>query len=104
MNARAIPGVAPTSKSAVSERERTSDLEVSAGVNRLEGVSFALQNDLPQRARALNIRLGRISEVIESGNLPRPETCRLMAAEITPVQPGQLRVEASVIVRYEIAP
>ena len=106
------------------------DTGVAAGVNRLEGVTFDLRNDLPQRSQALqraieeakekakamapalDVKLGKLREVIEGGVViepPQPLFARGMrasfsAAAETPVQPGELRVEASVTLRYEIDP
>lgn len=105
------------------------DAGVAAGVNRLEGVSFELRDDLPQRnqalrraieaakskakamAPALEVKLGKLREVIEGGiaiEPPQPFFARgvrsTFAAAETPVQPGELRVEASVTLRYEIIP
>jgi uncharacterized protein YggE len=105
------------------------DTGVAAGVNRLEGVTFELRNDLPQRsealrraieeakskaktmAPALEVKLGRLREVVEGGisiEPPQPILAKAerfaMSATSTPVQPGELRVEATVTLRYEIAP
>jgi uncharacterized protein YggE len=106
------------------------DAGIEAGANELQGVSFGLKNDLPQRttaltaaaeeakskaqtlAKAMDIQLGRVLEVNESG-------VRVMAdAEYglrkfamaaapgsgggSPVEPGEVRVQANVTVRYEI--
>lgn len=103
------------------------DAGITAGANQLQGVSFALKNDLPQRKRALqlaseeaqtkartiasalNIHLADIIEVTEGGVeiLPQREhfgMARAMAADVrTPVEPGEVRVHASVTVRYEIS-
>ncbi|MBI1194857.1 MAG: DUF541 domain-containing protein, partial [Gammaproteobacteria bacterium] len=102
------------------------DAGIDAGLNRLEGVSFDLRNDTPQRqealihaieearakaqvmAPALGVKLGDLREVFEEGSAapPRPLNFRAerfaMAASDTPVQPGQMRIEASVTLRYEI--
>lgn len=105
------------------------DAGVSAGANRLEGVTFELRDDLPQRkqaleraieeakskaramAPALDVKLGKLREVIEGGiaiEPPQPLFARTMRASFgaadTPVQPGELRVEATVTLRYEIIP
>jgi len=103
------------------------DAGVTAGANRLEGVSFRLQDDLPQRtraltaavdeaklkaeaiARALRVRIVKVAEVIEGGVhiMPRQESfagARAFTADAmrTPVEPGEVRVRASVTIRYEI--
>lgn len=103
------------------------DAGITAGVNRLEGVNFELRDDLPQRsealqhaieqamtkakvmAPALDVKLGKLREVIEGGiavEPPQPLFGREMRAAFavtdTPVQPGEIRVEASVTLRYEI--
>ena len=103
------------------------DAGLNAGVNRLEGVSFGLKNDLEQRrtalmkaveeaqakartmARALDVSLGSVREVVEGGvHIFRPERFAaargLMAADAmqTPVEPGEVRVQASVTIHYDI--
>jgi uncharacterized protein YggE len=103
------------------------DAGLNAGANRLEGVSFGLQNDLFQRklalteaakearekaqtiARALDVQLGDVREVVEGGVsvLPQREYfggARMMAADAvrTPVEPGEIRVHASVTVHYDL--
>ncbi len=104
------------------------DAGLAAGANRLQGVSFELQNDLPHRTRALTlaveeaktkaqaiadalkVHLASVSEVTEGGVSVFPQqenfaATRMMAMDAapTPVQPGEVRVQASVTVRYEIA-
>jgi hypothetical protein len=98
------------------------------GANRLDGVSFELRDDLPQRNQALqraieeakskagamvpalDVKLGKLREVIEGGiavEPPRPLFARAarstFGAAETPVQPGELRVEASVTLRYDFS-
>ena len=105
------------------------DAGVSSGANRLEGVTFELRDDRSQRkqameqaiaearskamamAPALEVKLGKLREVIEGGvaiEPPQPLFARTMRASFgaadTPVQPGELRIEASVTLRYEILP
>jgi uncharacterized protein YggE len=103
------------------------DAGIAAGANELQGVSFALQNDIEQRrtalvnaaseaktkaqtiAGALDVPLGPVLEVIEGGAhvIPLNEGfggARMMAAVAvnTPVEPGEVRVQANVTVRYRI--
>jgi uncharacterized protein YggE len=103
------------------------DAGLTAGANRLEGVSFGLKNDLPQRraaltsaveearakaqtmARALDISLGNVREVVEGGvHIFRQERFAaargMMAADAmqTPVEPGEVRVQASVTIHYDL--
>jgi uncharacterized protein len=103
------------------------DAGLSAGANRLEGVSFRLKDDLPQRsaaltraveearakaqtmARALDVPLGAVREVVEGGvQIFRQEhfggARAMMAADAmqTPVEPGEVRVQASVTIHYDI--
>jgi uncharacterized protein YggE len=103
------------------------DAGVGTGANRLEGVSFRLHDDRLQRTRALaaavdeaktkaqaiartlNVKLVKVAEVIEGGVhiVPRQETLaatRAFATDVmrTPVEPGEVRVRASVTIRYEI--
>jgi uncharacterized protein YggE len=103
------------------------DTGVAAGANQIEGISFELKNDLPQRqaalrdavqearakaeaiAGAIGVRLGAVYEVIEGGvELVRPqvgyERGMVASAKMTPVEPGQVKVNASVTVRYLIVP
>lgn len=102
------------------------DAGVKAGANRIEGVSFDLQNDLPARtealkqavaearakaatmAAALDVKLAGVAEGIEGGVNTIPPMPRLgvMAARVeapgTPVQPGEMRIQAAVTLRYHI--
>jgi len=104
------------------------DAGLTAGANRLEGVSFGLKDDLPQRnmaltkavheaemkartmARALDVSLGPVREVIESGvQVFRQEQfagrARMMVADgamQTPVEPGEIRVQATVTIHYDL--
>jgi uncharacterized protein len=105
------------------------DAGIAAGANELQGVTFGLKHDLAQRtealslaaledkskaetiAKALDLRLGDVVEVNEGGAhvAPMQENfggIRMMAAKAgmnTPVEPGEVRVQASVTVRYEIS-
>lgn len=105
------------------------DAGLEAGANRLEGVSFGLQDDLPVRAEALRravgeartkaqaiaealgVELGEVREVSEGGvsvRLPRfSEGMAMMRSEVaasasTPVAAGQITVSADVSIRYRI--
>jgi uncharacterized protein YggE len=103
------------------------DAGLTAGANQLQGISFGLKNDLPQRtraltmaaeeaeakaqtiARALRVRLSDVLEITESGVhlVPQREYfagARAMAADAmrTPVESGEVQVQATVTVRYEI--
>jgi len=106
------------------------DAGIAAGANELQGVSFSLKDDLPQRIRtltiasqeakskaqtianALNLQLGSVIEVTEGGVHVVPFNegfggARMMAAAgavRTPIEPGEVRVQANVTVRYEIGP
>ena len=108
------------------------DAGLNAGANQLEGVQFEVKNDLPVReqalrqavtearrkaeamADALGVRLVNVQEVSEGGVSVVPKymetqqyMSRALAADAiapTPVNPGQLDVQASVTVRYRIAP
>lgn len=102
------------------------DAGLAAGMNELQGVSFSLKNDLPQRnnalksaaeearvkaetiAEALGLTLSTVYEVTESGVhlIPFQDNfggARMMSAAAmpTPVEPGEVRVQANVTVRYE---
>jgi uncharacterized protein YggE len=107
------------------------DVGLSSGANRLEGVFFGLRNDQAARAealtdavrearskaealaKALRVRLVEIIEVAEGGISisppPTPFRGRVAMAEMamdasTPVSAGEVGVEASVTLRYRIAP
>ena len=107
------------------------DAGLGAGANTLDGVDFGLRNDEAARAqaladaaraarakaetlaKALGVRLGEILEVAEGGvsvsppPYPRFGGTRAMAEVAmapTPVSAGQVGVEASVTIRYRIAP
>lgn len=108
---------------------RVIDAGINAGANQMQGISFDLENDLPQRtealkqavqeartkaeaiAGALGVRLQGIDEVSEGGvNVMPPQPMyansmmRTAMAVATPVQPGELRVHAAVTIRYRVAP
>ena len=100
------------------------DAAVAAGANRIEGVTFQLKHDLPERTRALQmaveearakakamaaglgVRLGPVAMVSEEGAVvvpPRPFlAAETMVARSTPVQAGEIRVQASVTVSYQL--
>jgi uncharacterized protein YggE len=101
------------------------DAGVDAGVNQMQGVSFSIKDDLPQRqdalkkaavqartkaqaiAEAMGVSLGGVMEVMEgdAGGGPRPmmEMARMSDSGGAPIQPGELQVEASLTVRFRIA-
>jgi uncharacterized protein len=102
------------------------DAGLKAGANQIEGVGFALRNDLPSRqqalkqaveearskaqtmAEALRVNLLEVLEVSEGGVsiVDRAEpvfVSRAAAATETPVSPGQIEVRASVTIRYRIS-
>jgi uncharacterized protein YggE len=103
------------------------DAGIAAGANELQGVSFSLKDDLSQRtsaltiavqearrkaqtiAMALDLPLGPVIEVTEGGFhvIPLNESyanTRMVSASAvrTPIEPGEVRVQASVALRYEI--
>jgi len=104
------------------------DAGLGAGANRLDGVLFGLRNDREARgkalaaavssakskaralAHALDVRLVRIVEIAEGGIQIAPQPlykgrmAMEMAASDTPVSSGQVGVNASVTVRWEIEP
>lgn len=103
------------------------DAGLGAGANRLDGVSFGLQNDEAARAdalakaavsartkaaalaKALNVRLAEIVEAVEGGvTVFTPVRSRMameaMAADSTAVSAGQVGVDASLTLRYRIEP
>jgi uncharacterized protein YggE len=99
------------------------DGAVGAGANEVQGITFQLRDDISQRktalqeaarqarskaeaiAAAMNVTLGAVQEVAEEGSQARPLTPMLARAAFdtaTPVQPGELAVEARLTVRYRI--
>ena len=99
------------------------DAAMKAGGNQLQGVHFALRNDLSareqalkeavkaasQKAKAISEALDvKIIEVIEvnegsvSVRRVQPQRIEASLAAATPVSPGQLTVSASVTIRYRI--
>lgn len=105
---------------------RIIDAAVAAGANRVESISFELKNDLQARqqamkqavqearskaqaiAEAMGVQLGAIYEAVEgSPYVARPQVglARAALAEVaTPVQPGQLNIDAYITLRYRIEP
>ncbi len=106
------------------------DAGLEAGANRLDGVMFGLRNDAAARsealtraaeaarakaetlARALRVRLAGIVEVVEGGvstfqpvyrGAARMAMDSSMSAD-TPVSAGQVGVDASITLRYQIEP
>jgi uncharacterized protein YggE len=103
------------------------DAGLKAGANQLEGVQFGLRNDLPARQQALKdavevargkamtmadslrVNLAEVLEASEGGvsiisERVEPFAARTALAAETPVSPGQIQVNATVTIRYRIAP
>ena len=103
------------------------DAGIEAGANQLEGLAFGLKDETSARTAALrdaakqarakadaiaetmNLRIDGVLEVIEGGVQVMPKYyemgARVMAADAgTPVQPGQVDVNATVTVAYRISP
>lgn len=103
------------------------DAGLGAGANQLQGISFGLEDDLPARenalrqavaearrkaaamADALDVELGSIISVEEgSVSIARPmmdmggRAMAMQEAAPTPVAPGEVRVSATVSIRYRI--
>lgn len=103
------------------------DAGMKAGLNRVEGIDFELRNDLPHRqealrkasrearakaeaiAEAMDVQLGSVLSVHEGGGEAIPYAPRMgrmatmaMAAESTPVQPGEIRLQETVSVTYSM--
>ncbi len=98
------------------------DAAMQAGGNQLQGVHFALRNDLSAReqalkeavkeasqkakviSEALDVKIIEVIEVNEGSVSVRVPQQRFEAslAAATPVSPGQLTVSASVTIRYRI--
>jgi uncharacterized protein len=104
------------------------DAGVAAGANQLQGLHFELRDDRDARrealrqavqdarlkaeaiSQAMGLRLEQVMEVAEADvgfrpPEPRFEMARMASADAmpTPVQPGQVQITASVVVRYRIA-
>lgn len=105
------------------------DAGMAGGANQVEGIYFQLKDDTSARqealrlavrqarakaeamAGALGVRLGPIADASEGGvEVFRPKMemagrAMLAAADVsTPVQPGQVRIEANVALSYRIIP
>jgi uncharacterized protein YggE len=101
------------------------DAGVKAGANQIQGVNFELKNDAASRKQALQQAIAQAREKadamaaaagvkvvavleIQEGGTPqvRPmmmaRSAMMAEAAPTPVQPGQMNVEATVTVRYAI--
>jgi uncharacterized protein YggE len=99
------------------------DAGLKAGANQLEGIQFSLREDLPARSRALaqavsearekaqamaaalGVRLVRVLAVEEGGAIMRPPIAyegAMARMAATPVSPGQVGVNATVTLRYQI--
>ena len=103
------------------------DAGVGTGANTVEGVTFELKDDQPQRkealkqaaedargkaealAAAMGMELGGVLEVIEGGGQTPPIPFRAgrmalgaEAAMATPIQPGELEVNAAVTITYRL--
>lgn len=100
------------------------DAGLAGGANRVEGISFDLKDDSEHRRQALGlaardaqskaesiagamgVQLGRVRSVSEGRvNLVRPQMDAIAAYAVrdeAPVQPGQLQIEASLTVSYDI--
>ncbi len=105
------------------------DAGVAAGANQIEGIAFELKQDTEQRKQALQaavaearakaeaiaagmgVRLDSVREVTEGGVdviQPRAKMARMAPAMMSqdagaPVEPGQVRVSATVTVQYAIS-
>jgi uncharacterized protein len=98
------------------------DSAVGAGANNVEGLEFAVANEAPYRARALQqaseaarakaqaiagalgVQLGDLIEASEGGvevTPPRPLFAERAAG--TPIQPGEITIRATVTVRYAVS-
>ena len=98
------------------------DAAMKAGGNQLQGVHFALRNDLSAReqalkeavkaasqkaqaiSEALDVKIIEVIEVNEGSVSVRvpPQRFEASLAAATPISPGQLTVSASVTIRYRI--
>ena len=102
---------------------------LAAGVNHFQGLHWALRDEQPARlnalksaaakahekaailSEALGVKLVRVLSVTEGGHVvrPAPHMARSMMAMDTgggepPISPGEMKVEATVTLVYEIAP
>lgn len=105
------------------------DAGLAAGANQIEGVTFGLRDDRPARQRALEaavqqarakaetlaaalgVKLGEVLEAREGSVEAGPPVFEkrlafqaMDASASTPVVPGEIAVDARVVVRYRIAP
>lgn len=107
------------------------DACIKSGCNQLEGVVFELKDDSSQRrdalasacvdaaakaetiASALKLRLVGILEIVEGGAQSPPMPMyrarggielKMDASSTTSIEPGQVKVDAEVTIRYEVEP
>lgn len=99
------------------------DAGIAAGANQLAGLVFDIRDDLKYRkqalqlaaqearskaealASALNLQMGEVLEIREEGGpavYPVERRFAAPAAAGTPIQPGQVQVNASVSVRFKL--
>jgi uncharacterized protein len=102
---------------------RVIDAGTAAGANRLHGVNFDIKQELPHRTKALQIAvsqarakaealaqalgqpLGPVRHVAEesaAAGIPRAFGMERAMAVATPIQPGEMQVQASVTVVYDL--
>jgi uncharacterized protein YggE len=98
------------------------DTAIQSGANRVQGISFDVQDRNPLIAQAvkaaasrartvadaiasgLNVKTGAVLHANESVNNPVPVLGLAGVAATTPIQTGQITVQASVTVEFAIAP
>jgi uncharacterized protein YggE len=99
------------------------DAGIASGANQLAGLVFDLRDDLAYRkqalqlaaqearskaealASALNLQLGEVLEIREEGGpaaYPVERRFAAPAAAGTPIQPGQVQVNAGISVRFRL--
>lgn len=106
---------------------RVIDGVIKAGGNRLEGITFGLTEDMTHRSRALRraaeearakarvlaeamgVRLSTVHRIEEGGSGVQPQMMTFARMEYaarasTPIEPGEIQVEATVTVEYKIVP
>jgi uncharacterized protein len=100
------------------------DVAVLAGSNSIQGVTFDLKNPQPEKDRALSlaiedatrkakaaataagVKLGKVLEISEGYGFVEPAAQKSIIyadGAITPIQPGQVEVKASVTMTYAIS-
>jgi len=117
-----VTNVIEVTISDLTQTGKVIDTAIQSGANRIQGISFDIQDRNPLMAQAvkaaagrarsiadaiaagLNVHTGAVLHAHESVNSPIPYVGIAAAGPTTPIQTGQITVQASVTVEFAIAP